>query len=405
MKFTKYLKRKVLKKEFKKKLQYSKTLGTDGITVNKFQSILDDEIDIIKRKVKNSTYRFSRYKEKLILKGKDKLPRVIQIPTHRDKLLLNALNSFIKDKFKDKVFDSSNIHRRITDIKNQLTTSKYDSFIKIDIENFYPTINHDILLDKVSEVVDDEKALYILQKAIENDTGIAQGLSVSNILASIYMLKFDEKYLNLENISYYRYVDDILILCNSSDIEVIKQSLKEDIEKLDLKMHPFGANKEKSAVGLIEIEQLQYLGFEFFNQDISIRDTTIEKFQQRIIDLFKEHKKLENKDFYEKLNLKITGCVYNNKQYGWLYFFSMLNDLTLTYKLDHFVKKCCKQFGRKYDENKIKTFHKTYYKLKSLDTSKLNDKSYIPKFTKTNKNVIGFNLDLIESYSLDIDYY
>ena len=92
MKFNKYIKRKTLKKKFKKIQNTSITMGTDGVTTKKFKTILNDEIDIIKRKVKNKTYNVSPYKEKLIIKNRDSEPRMISIPTNRDKLLFATLN-------------------------------------------------------------------------------------------------------------------------------------------------------------------------------------------------------------------------------------------------------------------------------------------------------------------------
>ena len=82
MKFTKYLKRKTLNSTFETKLQYKYTLGTDGISTNKFSEIIDEEITIIKRKVKNHTYNISPYKEQLILKSRNSNPRMIFVATN-----------------------------------------------------------------------------------------------------------------------------------------------------------------------------------------------------------------------------------------------------------------------------------------------------------------------------------
>ncbi len=47
MNFIDYIEEKKLKEQFQTKLQYSNTLGTDGITARKFIHILDNEIDLI----------------------------------------------------------------------------------------------------------------------------------------------------------------------------------------------------------------------------------------------------------------------------------------------------------------------------------------------------------------------
>ena len=395
MKFTKYLKRKTLKATFESKLQYSYTLGTDGISTNKFAQILDDEIDIIKRKVKNHTYKISPYKEQLILKNRNTKPRMISIPTNRDKLVLSALQKFLAVEFQGKIIND-NVSEKIHKIKYEIQSQEYDSFIKLDIQSFYPNIDHAILLDKVQEQVKDEEALYLLEKALTQVTigkgrrvdknnnietkGVPQGLSISNILSSIYFINIDTKYSKMINLEYYRFVDDILILCKSSDIEMIKASICADIEMINLQVHEFKEGSNKSTSGVIHKDKFQFLGFEFFEKTISVREQSIDKLRDRIIGVFYSNIEESDDNLYRELNLKISGCVYDNKQYGWMQFFRQIDDLTLLYSLDSFVKKQFKQFHRDYKENRIKKFTKTYFLLKNFDIDKLSKKTYIPKY-------------------------
>lgn len=408
MQFKKYLKRKALHETFMLKLRDKFTIGTDGITASKFETIIDDEIDIIKRKVANLSYNVSVYSEKLILKNRNSKPRMISIPTHRDKLTFTALNSYISYSFQKILPKNSSIHEKILDIKNTIKSNKFDSFIKLDVENFYPSIDHEILLKKVSKVISDETALSLLQKAITKDTvgkgrkslkvseeltkGIPQGLSFSNILSDIYFASFDKKYLKKVNIAYYRFVDDILILCQKDDIKNITNSLIKDMKKLKLTSHIFEKNSEKSSTGTIATDPFKYLGYKFSNDIISVREASVDKLKDNIIKLFSIYKDDEYQ-LYKKLNLKITGCIFDGKRYGWMSFFALSNDLTLIYHLDSFVKNCFKKFKIEYKEKKIKEFTKTYYALKDIENS-----TYIPKYQKKDK---------IEIYWLqeDVDFY
>lgn len=404
MNFIDYIEEKKLKEQFQTKLQYSNTLGTDGITVRKFIHILDNEIDLINKKVKNGTYKFSRYKEQLILKGKNKLPRVIQIPTHRDKLLLNALREFLVDNFKDKILDTS-LHQKISSIKEHIKLNRYDSFIKVDVENFYPSISHEILIDKIAKVIDDKNSIDVLKKAISCDEiGIPQGLSISNILAAIYMSELDTTYNLKKELAYYRYVDDILILCNKSDIENIINSLSNEITNLKLTIHSFDTLNDKSVIGKIGIDSFGYLGHEFTNNTITVRKKSIEKLEKRILGVFHSCKNASDFELYKDLNLKISGCIYDNKQYGWLHFFGLIEDIELLHKLDWYVKKCFKQFKREYDDIKVKKFVKVYFQLKGLDVNKLSKNSYIPKFEGS--NILNKSkYEVIKEFELDVDYY
>jgi len=395
LKFTKYLKRKILKETFDTKLKHTYTLGMDGISTNKFSEIIDDEIDIIKRKVKNHTYNISPYREKLILKGKTSNPRSISIPTNRDKLTLSALQKFLVTEFKGKLSDDD-VNSKISHIKQTIKSNTFDSFIKLDIKSFYPNIDHEILLNKVRVQINDKEALYLLEKALRQvaiatgrrkdiqtkveQKGVAQGLSISNILSSVYLNSLDKKYSKKTNLAYFRYVDDILILCNKGDMNDIKESIAMDTQKLKLEIHDFKENSDKSEFGTIHKDKFQFLGFDFFADIVSVRERSIDKLRDRIIGVFYANQEKNITSLYRELNLKISGCIYDEKQYGWMYFFRQMDDQTLLYSLDIFVKKCFIRFHRKYKESKVKKFTKIYFKLKNYDIDKLDKNTYIPKF-------------------------
>ena len=62
-----------------KYIHFTPSTGVDGINANEKYNY-ESEIALIIRKVHTRTYKFSKYKEKLISKGADKYPRVISIP-------------------------------------------------------------------------------------------------------------------------------------------------------------------------------------------------------------------------------------------------------------------------------------------------------------------------------------
>ena len=409
MKFKDYIKRKKLRTIFNTKLSKSYFTGTDGVSTTKFKEILDDEITIIKRKINNLTYKISPYTEKLILKGRDKNPRMISIPTNRDKLTFEAVNSFLQDTYKGKLFDKS-VYTHIKKIKEDLKLNQYDTFIKLDVISFFPNIDHNILLNKLEKKITDKSILSLLYKSFIQKTnstgrsktiqkefitkGIPQGLSFSNILSSIYMQKIDKKYSKNTNISYHRFVDDILILCKKEDAKKLQKSIVNDINNLKLEVHPFEVNSDKSTIGLINKDTFQFLGYEFYQDIISVRQSTIDKLRDRIIKVIAS-KDLSKKEKLKKLNLKITGCIYEDKQYGWLYFFRLMNDMKLLYSLDNFVQKILNQYKVTYKDNELKKFSKAYYEMKN------HKNKYIPNYLK----LIDIKWDDIKEIKDDIEFY
>ena len=102
-------------------------VGIDGISMDKFKTILEDELDIMSKKIENETYNFGYYKQKLIAKTADS-SREISIPTIRDKIVINYLYKYIKDVFSEELKAIPSIHQMIHDIK--LNKPNFEYFIK-----------------------------------------------------------------------------------------------------------------------------------------------------------------------------------------------------------------------------------------------------------------------------------
>ena len=77
-----------------------------------------------------------------------------------------------------------------------------------------------------------------------------------------------------------------------------------------------------------------------------------------------------------RLNIRISGCIYNGKRIGWMFYFSQSKDIKQLKHLDYFVQSHCKKFLNAADRATIKRFTKAYYEIKfNFDKSK-----YFPNF-------------------------
>ena len=391
--FNKNFTKKNIKKVFEEDIRNKPSVGIDGITITTFENKLDIEMDTINRKVLNKTYNFSFYKEKLISKGRDKPPRVISIPTIRDKIVLKSIFNTLSEMYSMELSNEI-VHTTINNIIQDIKSKQYDSFIKLDMKDFYPSINHDILLKKIKSKTSKKEFICLLENAIKQETvhksnpnkrkyqnskGVPQGLSISSILASIYLIKLDEMNRQDAGYKYYRYVDDILILCNDKDIDKIYNGVNEKAKKLSLEIHPLGENSNKSDVGNLD-DKFYFLGYSYDKDLVSVRDASKNNLYNSIINIFSQYKHSNTQNIkllYWKLNLKITGCKFEDKKYGWLYFFSQINDEQLLFKLDRFILNMFKKFDIKYDKNQIKKFVRTYFEI----LKNRSNTNYIPDFS------------------------
>jgi retron-type reverse transcriptase len=365
---------------WERSLANNESIGIDGVSNSLFKENFRREFDVIQRKTANNTYEFSLYKEKLILKSAHSLPRQISIATKRDQLVLKVLQKEIMQAFPE-VFAVPPIKTKIKKVKAVVLSKKYDAFLKIDVKEFYPSINHENLMDLLRTRITDDLILSLIEKAITQSTvnialpanerihysnpcGVPQGLSVSTVLSEVYFHSIDLTNQSKNGYEYYRFVDDVLVLCNQVDAKKIQDEIVDNISTLDLKVHEFSEDSEKSAFGLLQ-NGVQFLGYYFKGNRITVRTSSIHKIYEGINRVFLKHHKYAKKEnvekLYRKLNLKIAGCIVDGKHYGWLNYFSDINDKTLLFKLDAHVKRGFKRFSAPYDKNKkIKTPPKLY---------------------------------------------
>lgn len=388
-----------LKSIFIEHIIYSSATGIDKINQYSFRKQLDEQLVVISRKAINGTYKFSKYKLKLITKGPKKEPREISIPTIRDRIALKAICCFLQQRFES----SLNLQlpqNIVKDIKKHCHSNQYNAYIKLDVANFYPSINHDTLNIQLKKRIRSQKILNIIFSAIKSPTvtlskktdtqsliGVPQGLSISNILAAIYMQNIDKFLAKIPNAKCYRYVDDILILCNFNESDKISKQVIKKFQQFALKIHDPIEMPQKSKIDNIS-SNFDYLGYTFKENLISVRNTSIENLKQSLAGIFTSYKYSRNKNllFLEwRLNLRITGCIFENKSKGWLFFFSEINDENLLHCLDHYVKKLCNRFGV---HIKQKKFVRAY---KEISHRKYNS-TYVPNFDNYNLEQMGKTL-------------
>ena len=409
----------------KEKIYYSPSVGWDKINskrvnINKIQ-ILND----IQDKVLNKKYQFVPYKIKLLLKNKDSKPRKTCIPTIKDRIVISAVKRYLYDIYKEVNFNIS-ANNIVKDITKIINNQKRKFYIKIDLSSFFDNINHDILLEKLREKVNDIIILDLIKKMLENPQkcdetekkvknliGVPQGISIATLLSNIYMHKFDVKYMKNTDIDYFRYIDDIIVFADSIEkLDEIFNEMKYDLERRNLLI----INQEKTKRGSVD-KGLEYLGYKFIKDIITVRDSSILKFERNIEKVFKNFSmiidKNENqiKKFIWLLNVKITGIIVDGKKYGWLYYFSCINDLTILKKLDLLIQKFLKRFKLTNIVNykDIKKFIRTYYEI----NNNLNNSKYLLNLNNVSKEdkqnflkdiCLLENIDSLSDEELDYRY-
>lgn len=364
--------------------------GRDLMSPKKWWENNQETLQQISAKCTNGQYRFAPYKEELILKGRYQTPRCISIPTIRDRLVLGVLNKYLQDAFGLKNF-AATPNEYVKAIKGCLNTTSDVPihFLRTDITDFYNSISHQILLNKVKQKNIDDRAFTLIERAIKtptlslhqpkteigNERGVPQGLAISNILASLYMEDFDAHFLSQKGILLFkRYVDDILILF--SENRNFKKQLKQFLwlHKLNLFL-----SEEKTCCGMSNCDKIEYIGYVFKNKSVSIRLSNVNRHIQRLSHVITSWKRaltdatlrppyLTNEDevtiyYTEELNELISGMKYENVLYGWLPYFQEADDMSQYWQMDKILKRLLSHIKGVNYQN-IHSFVKSYYDIR-----------------------------------------
>lgn len=237
--------------------------------------------------------------------------------------------------------------------------------LRLDIKNFYESINRDYLLDRIKRdkiySFDTVKILESFFECFDREKiyGLPRGLPMSAILAEYYMRSFDKSCKKMDNVFFYaRFVDDIIIFTTDQDLK--ENDLQDKLPKgLQFNTQKYKTIKFFSHKKNVINEYFSYLGYQFkidytknrVDYSIDIAPEKIKKIKTRIIKSFLDYS--ENKNFglllkrikfltnnyfiYNKnRDTKIKSGIYYNYKYITIEKISK-NNLSL-YDLDKFLQ-------------------------------------------------------------------
>lgn len=391
---------KNLKKIYFDKIEGSGAIGLDRIKPANLKENLSSEVSLIYNKYYNDNYNFTAYKEKLISKGAKSCPRQISIPTARDRITLRAICDSLAEIFPDAKLSLP--QEVIHSLNEALNSGKYKEYIKIDLKGFYPSIPHELIENSLKQKIRKKEIKNIIRKAIRTPTvnnnvgrngaednvcGVPQGLSISNILAEISLSDIDMGISLIPDIWYKRYVDDILILTKSGKANEIAGSVINRLKSIGLDPHPLNEKDSKSVVSTF-VNSFSFLGYYINSNHILIKKESISRFESSIAKILTAYKYNIRKSRTSidkdralayckwKLNLRITGCIFDGKRYGWVAYFSQISSTYQLRSLNHVINKMLQRFDLK-KEIKQKSLIKTFYE---LHRGNKEGYKYIPNF-------------------------
>ncbi len=212
-----------------------------------------------------------------------------------DETLVLKLLAWELYKYDDKIADNCYSFRR-----NRTAKTAFDSImsikgldekyvLKLDIHDYFNSIDTDILMEMLKEIIDDDGQLldflrYILfqdrcfwnGELIEEKRGAMAGVPLASFFANVYLKDLDLFFMG-NMIPYYRYSDDIIVFFDSEEaLEEGFAYIRDHIEEKKLTL-----NMDKYKVSLPK-ESWEFLGFFYREGKIDLADATIEKMKGKI---------------------------------------------------------------------------------------------------------------------------
>lgn len=161
--------------------------------------------------------------------------------------------------------------------------------LKIDIQNYFNSINVDLLIEKMDFLRASDPQLYNLftkilreDRVYENNSlihdnhGAMAGIPISPFFANVYLTVAD-KFFEAEEISYFRYSDDILIFADTkAELDLYTKYLYNILAEHSLEINPSKFTISEPG------ETWEFLGFSYSYGKIDLSANTKRKIKAKI---------------------------------------------------------------------------------------------------------------------------
>jgi CRISPR-associated protein Cas1 len=238
----------------------------------RFLDKAETELADISTALRQSTYQFSRLSSVWIPKPNSE-KRELQIPSVRDRIVERSITQVL-GPLVDPYFSPRSFAYRpgvsVTDALRQLVElrdSGYPFILKTDINDCFPNLDHELILQNMMRYVDDENVLDLVRQILSRTVygnnqiptcGISQGGPISPFLSNVILSQLDVA-LAMRGVICLRYSDDLAIpLKSPEDANRLTQILKEEVAKMGVDL---GDDKTE----LMSFEE----GFIFLGEEIS----------------------------------------------------------------------------------------------------------------------------------------
>ncbi|MFO1041564.1 MAG: group II intron reverse transcriptase/maturase [Planctomycetaceae bacterium] len=322
--------------------------GIDGMTIDGLVEHLKQHLPALRERLLKGDYE-PRPVKRVEIPKPDGGVRKLGIPTSLDRFIQQAVLQILQQRW-DPIFSphsygfrpGRSAHQAVTAAQGFIAEG-YRWLVDLDLEKFFDRVNHDILMGRIAQRIDDPRLLRLIRAFLNagvledglvkpTDEGTPQGGPLSPLLSNIVLDDLDQE-LNRRGLHYARYADDCNIYVNSrrAGERVMASVTRFLTTRLKLKV-----NETKSAVA--RPWERKFLGFSFTNHrkpKRRIAPKALERFKEKIRELTRRTR-----------GVSLEQMVINLSRYlqGWRGYFGACETPRVLRDLDSWVHRRLRAF-------------------------------------------------------------
>jgi len=270
--------------------------------VEQFEFRRELELAILRQELSDSTYRPGGYNTFMIY---DTKARMISAAPFRDRVVHHALCNVIEPIFEQTFIHDSyasragrGTHAAIR--RYQQFAREYKWVLKCDVRQFFPSIDHQILKQRIARKIKDRQVLLLVDTIIDHSNrqadvhgffpgddlftanerrrGLPIGNQTSQFFGNVFLDALDhfvKEVLGCQG--YIRYVDDFVLLGNNKDdLADMRNAIEQFLISLRLWLHP-----KKRVISRTQ-DGIRFLGFRVWSDRIWFCKNSIRRVRRRV---------------------------------------------------------------------------------------------------------------------------